>query len=206
MIGRLRGTVVEAGFSECLVDVNGVGYQVQIPLSTFEKLPQSGGEATLRIHTQVREDAITLYGFATAEEKALFELLITVNMIGGKVALAVLSAMPVENFCRAVTQSDLKILGRIPGIGKRTAERIVVELRDKLGHFLTGGKDDMPSDTPPAVNVAIEDALAAFEQLGFKRENTEPELRKLAMSLRPEECSTENLLRRALLIVNQKQK
>ncbi len=202
MIARLRGILLEATFSECVVEAGGVGYGVLIPMSTFEKLPLPGGEVILHIHTQVREDAITLYGFGSRDEKNLFELLITVNMIGGKVALGVLSSMPVTAFCGAVTSGDLKMLGRIPGVGKRTAERIVVELRDKLSHF--GAVAAAASGLPAAAEEAVADALTAFEQLGFKRDVTEPELRKLAEALPPEECSSENLLRKALLIVNQK--
>ena len=132
MIARLTGIVAESGFSGCVLDVHGVGYEVAIPVSTFEKLPQPGGEARLFIHTQVREDAIQLFGFATVEEKNLFRQLLNVSGIGGKLALSVLSAMPVQNFCAAVQSSDVKSLSRIPGIGKRTAERLVVELKDKV--------------------------------------------------------------------------
>ena len=102
MIARLTGIVAESGFSGCVLDVHGVGYEVAIPVSTFEKLPQPGGEARLFIHTQVREDAIQLFGFATVEEKNLFRQLLNVSGIGGKLALSVLSAMPVQNFCAAV--------------------------------------------------------------------------------------------------------
>ena len=133
MIAYLKGELLEADFNGCVVVAGGVGYLVQIPLSTFEKLPRPGETAELFIRTLVREDAIVLFGFVTREERALFDLLVSVNMVGGKLALAILGAMPVDTFCAAVRAGDIKMLSRIPGIGKRTAERLVVELRDKLG-------------------------------------------------------------------------
>ena len=135
MIARLRGILLESSYTACVIEAGGVGYEAAIPLSTFEKLPRTGEEASLFIHTQVREDAISLFGFATAEERALFRLLIGVSGIGGKLALNVLSAMPTAAFCQAVTSGDIKMLSRINGIGKRTAERLVVELKEKLSDF-----------------------------------------------------------------------
>ena len=132
MIARLRGELIESTFTDCVIEAGGVGYEVLIPVSTFEKLPRPGAEATLLIHTQVREDAITLYGFATAAERDLFRRLIGVSGVGGKLALNILSGMPVETFRAAVAGGDVKLLSRISGIGKRTAERMVLELHDKL--------------------------------------------------------------------------
>ena len=123
MIARLSGILAESSFTSCVVDCGGVGYEVQIPVSTFDKLPQPGNQVVLKIHTAVREDAITLYGFATEEERKLFRLLIEVSGIGGKLALNVLSSTAVTTFCAAVGASDVKALSRINGIGKRTAER-----------------------------------------------------------------------------------
>ena len=136
MIGMLTGLVAEKNFSSCIIDVHGVGYEVAIPLSTFDRLPLEGSEAKLYIHTAVREDAITLFGFATPEEKKLFQQLIQVSGVGGKLALNVLSAMPAASFCAAVSAEDVKALSRINGVGKRTAERLIVELRDKLVNIL----------------------------------------------------------------------
>ena len=132
MIGRLQGIVIESDYTSCLIDVHGVGYAVQIPLSTFEKLPRPGGETALWISTQVREDAITLFGFAEKDEKKLFENLLEVSGIGGKLALAILSGMPLGSLCNAIVNGDIKLLSKISGVGKRTAERLVVDLRDKL--------------------------------------------------------------------------
>ena len=202
MIARLTGIVAESGFSGCVLDVHGVGYEVAIPVSTFEKLPQPGGEARLFIHTQVREDAIQLFGFATVEEKNLFRQLLNVSGIGGelrpgKLALSVLSAMPVQNFCAAVQSSDVKSLSRIPGIGKRTAERLVVELKDKVTSTGAASVFASPGENAPAT--AVGDAALALEQLGFKRDAIDKVLKALASELPPAEQSTENLLRQAII-------
>lgn len=197
MIARLTGIVAESGFSGCVLDVHGVGYEVAIPVSTFEKLPQPGGEARLFIHTQVREDAIQLFGFATVEEKNLFRQLLNVSGIGGKLALSVLSAMPVQNFCAAVQSSDVKSLSRIPGIGKRTAERLVVELKDKVTSTGAASVFAFPGENAPAT--AVGDAALALEQLGFKRDAIDKVLKALASELPPAEQSTENLLRQAII-------
>ena len=138
MIARLTGELAESSCTACVIDAGGVGYDVSIPLSTFDKLPHPGERVRLYIHTQVREDAITLFGFATQEERELFRYLINVSGIGGKLALSVLSTMPVSAFCAAIATNDIKAISRINGIGKRTAERLVVELRDKLSAAGTG--------------------------------------------------------------------
>ena len=198
MIGRLSGKLLEKTFTECLLDVQGVGYEVQIPLSTFDKLPLEGEETTLFIHTAVREDAITLFGFATEEERKLFRLVQSVSGIGGKLALNILSAMPVDTFRNAVVSSDLKMLSRISGVGKRTAERMVVELKDKLDDgFGAPVAGAMPEQTD-----AMRNAAAALEQLGFKRDAIDKALRKLVSELDPAECTTENLLRRGIQLLN----
>ncbi|MCI5779362.1 MAG: Holliday junction branch migration protein RuvA [Lentisphaeria bacterium] len=195
MIGMLTGRIADRDFSSCLIDVNGVGYEVAIPLSTFDKLPP--GEATVRlyIHTAVREDAIALYGFATPEEKKLFQQLIQVSGVGGKLALNVLSAMPASSFCAAVSAGDAKALSRINGIGKRTAERLIVELRDKLA-----GID--PALAPPEADTAGADAAAALEQLGFRKDAVNKVVNALLAELPEAERTTENLIRAALLKLN----
>ena len=201
MIARLQGTLLESEYTRCIIDVHGVGYDVQIPLSTFDKLPRPGEEATLWISTQVREDAITLFGFAGKDEKKLFENLLDVSGIGGKLALAILSGMPLGSLCNAIVNGDIKLLSKISGVGKRTAERLVVELHDripKLGLSFAGStaasvvtQDDPRSD-------AISDALLALSQLGFKNDLAKEKVNEIAASLPPEECSSENLLRLAI--------
>ncbi len=198
MIARLRGRVWEKNFGRLVLDVQGVGYLLQIPLSTYEALPEPGGETDLLVYTQVREDAIVLFGFASAPEKELFELLLGVTGIGGKLALGILSALPVSGFCRAVTNRELTVLGKIPGIGKRTAERLVVELRDKLGP-LAACSAPQPGRTPDAAAPqAVADAAMALEQLGFKRDAAMDVLYALAAELPEKELNSGNLLRLAL--------
>ena len=195
MIGLLAGRLQEKDFSGCLLNVNGVGYEVAIPLSTFDKLPLENGDVTLYIHTAVREDAITLFGFATKEEKQLFQQLISVSGVGGKLALNVLSSMPASSFCAAVASGDVKALSRINGVGKRTAERLIVELRDKLS-----GID--PALAPPTANSAGSDAALALEQLGYRRDAVNKVVNALLAELPEAEQTTENLIRAALLKLN----
>lgn len=199
MIARLRGTLLESTYTACVIEAAGVGYEAGIPLSTFEKLPHPGEEVSLYIHTQVREDAITLYGFATQEERSLFRLLLNVSGIGGKLALNVLSAMPAANFCQAVTSGDIKMLSRINGIGRRTAERLVVELKEKLGDF--SGPVGITA-VPQEVAGAMNDAALALEQLGYKRDEVDRVLRKLSAELPDDGTGCENLLRKALQMLN----
>ena len=196
MIGYLSGTLLERDFSSCLVDVNGVGYELSIALSTFDKLPLEGGKVKLFVHTQVREDAITLFGFADKAERALFRKLIDVSGVGGKLALNVLSSMPVANFCSAVDAGDVKALSRINGIGKRTAERLVVELKGRLEN-----SDPAAAPVDPG-NSAASDACAALEQLGFKRDTVNKCINALLAELPENEHNTENLLRKALVRLN----
>lgn len=197
MIARLTGIVAESSFSGCVIDVNGVGYEVAIPVSTFEKLPQPGGETRLFIYTQVREDAIVLFGFYTVEEKNLFRQLLNVSGIGGKLALNVLSSMPVNNFCAAIQSSDAKILSRIPGIGKRTAERLIVELKGKVTADGAASVFVAPGEAAPAS--AVGDAALALEQLGFKRDAIDKVLKALAAELPAAEQTSEILLRQAII-------
>lgn len=201
MIARLHGELVESNFTSCVIDVGGVGYAVSIPMSTFDKLPHVGEKTTVLVHTIVREDAIILYGFASSEERELFKVLLNVSGIGGKLALNVLSSMPVANFCAAITNGDLKMLGRISGIGKRTAERLVVELKERLSSIggtvvADGGKVTTTQAS------ALNDAALALEQLGFKSDQVDKTLRQLVAELPEAECDCEHLLRRALLMLN----
>ena len=195
MIGMLTGKLIENEFSCCLLDVSGVGYEVLIPLSTFDRLPLGEDQVTLFIHTAVREDAITLFGFATREEKKLFQQLINVSGVGGKLALNVLSAMPAANFCAAVAAGDVKSLSRISGVGKRTAERLIVELKGKLENV-------DPAARPPEANSDAADAAAALEQLGYRKDAVNKIINALVAELPQNECTTENLIRAALMRLN----
>ena len=149
MIAQLTGKVVSLNLTEVVLDVNGVGYFVSIPMSTYDVLPKEGGTATLLTYLQVREDALQLFGFATKNEIEIFKLLITVNGIGAKTALAILSSMNISVFCNAIVNADMKALKHISGIGARSAERMVVELRDKIVKLFPDPSNISNGATPP---------------------------------------------------------
>ncbi len=168
MIARLTGRLVEKQATRLVVDVHGVGYDVQVPLSTFYHLPEPGADVTLRIHTHVREDALSLFGFATALELRLFERLIGISGIGPKLALAVLSGIDPADLVRAVQAGDVGRLTLIPGVGKKTAERIGLELKDRLSQQLATelGVDG----AAPAGGTALRaDLVSALLNLGYHR-------------------------------------
>ena len=167
MIALLRGTLVDKNPSRLIVDAGGVGYDVQVPLSTFYVLGEPGAPVTLRIHTHVREDVIALYGFATPLELSLFERLIAISGIGPKLALAVLSGIEPTDFIRAIRGQDVARLTAIPGIGKKTAERIGLELKDRLPATLVGGTDAGASLRPE--DQLRDDLLSALVNLGYQR-------------------------------------
>lgn len=174
MIAFVRGRLAWIGADAAIVDVSGVGYRVLVPDSTRRKLPPKGQVVELRTSFQVREDSMTLYGFVTEEEFELFELLLTVSMIGPKVALGVLSATTPADFRRAVAFDDITSLTRLPNIGKKTAQRMVLELKDKLGSLLVSDQD-VPGITPAAALGAAalgdkwSEALEALVGLGYAR-------------------------------------
>ena len=208
MIARLSGILVECEFTRCIVDVQGVGYELAIPLSTFDRMPQVGEPVVLLVLTQVREDAITLFGFATAEEKRLFELLLTVSGVGGKLALNVLSCMPVATFAAAVVAGDVKALSRISGVGERTAERLALELRDKVSNIALAEGTAMPgalrsgSSFSDGTMEAMRDAALALEQLGFKSEAVNKVLCELVSGMEEKDITSEKLLRQGILALN----
>ena len=164
MIARLTGTVVEARPDRVVLDVGGVGYDVAVPLSTYTALPPAGGRAALHVHTHVREDALSLFGFATESEKRLFERLLTVSGIGPRVALAILSGLPVSELVSAIARQDVRRLSSIPGIGKKLAERIGVELKEKMADFARGAGSGTTGGGPLA------DAVTALVNLGYREQ------------------------------------
>ncbi|MDD5697502.1 MAG: Holliday junction branch migration protein RuvA [Victivallaceae bacterium] len=202
MIARLTGRLIEVNFTRCIIDVHGVGYQVFIPMSTFDRLPRQGAEINLFICTQVREDAITLYGFATMPEKQLFEILIATTGVGPKLALSILSSLPVERFSAAIINADLNVIKRINGIGRKTAERLIVELKDKLAKVMlpAGAQRDLAVSDEKAL--AMEDAVTALEQLGFKNDTIRKALDKIVNTIPSEEATSENFIRKALQALN----
>jgi Holliday junction DNA helicase RuvA len=167
VIAHLRGRVLAKHPNRIIVDVNGVGYDVAVPLSTFYGLGEAGAEIALRIHTHVREDALLLYGFATVLEQDLFERLIGISGIGPKVALAVLSGIEPTELVRAVQRGDVARLTAIPGIGKKTAERMVLELKDRLPRPQLA--DEAAGDDAPEPPLLREDVLSALINLGYHR-------------------------------------
>jgi Holliday junction DNA helicase RuvA len=165
MIAHLRGTLLAKHPNQAIVETHGVGYDVAISVPTFTEMPAAGTEIALHIHTHVREDALSLYGFLRLAEKQLFEKLLTVSGIGPKLAITILSGMPADEMVGAIRGGDLARLTRIPGIGKKTAERMVLELRDKLP-AATGASDT--SISTPASPVE-EDVISALVNLGYQR-------------------------------------
>jgi len=172
MIGRLRGEIAIKQPPELLLDVNGVGYEILAPMSTFYELPPVGEETTLFTHLAIRDDAHVLYGFVSLSERALFRGLLKVNGVGAKMALAILSGMSAEEFSRCVQSNDTASLVRLPGIGKKTAERLIIEMRDRLQKLLdlpkTGTAAAMPAAFTQTAASPTNDAVDALIALGYK--------------------------------------
>ncbi|MEY2395587.1 MAG: holliday junction helicase RuvA [Acidobacteriaceae bacterium] len=171
MIAHLRGKLIARHPNQAIVETAGVGYDITISVPTFSELPPAGGEVSLHIHTHVREDQIALYGFLRFEEKQLFEKLITVSGIGPKLAITILSGMPAEDMVNAIRGNDIARLTKIPGIGRKTAERMVLELRDKLPPV---GTDQV--HVVPSLSAVQEDVLSALVNLGYQRAAAEKAL------------------------------
>ena len=196
MIASLRGVLVEKHPNQAVVETGGVGYDVTIPISTFAHLPDAGAEVRLRIHTHVREDALALYGFLTQDEKTMFEKLIGVSGIGPKLAVTILSGLAATELIQAIRRGEVERLVRIPGIGKKTAERMVLELRDKL----PAATGDTPQGPAAAALSAVEqDVLSALLTLGCGRPQAEAAVRKAKAAAASAEF--EPLFRRALELV-----
>ncbi len=177
MIAFLRGVLLEKHPNQVIVDVGGVGYDLTIPVSTFSALPEAGGEVRLRVHTHVREDAIALFGFHTPQEKVLFEKLISVSGIGPKLAVTVLSGLATSDLIAAIRAGDLPTLVRVPGIGKKTAERMVLELKEKLDF---GGPASVAGAvrSKPGYTVDEEDVISALMNIGANRPSAEAAVNK----------------------------
>jgi len=194
MIGSLRGKLTEKRPNQILLDVGGVGYQVQVPLSTFAVLGPLHTETTLLIHTHVREDQLALYGFATAREKHCFELLISASGVGPSLALKILSGTGIEEMVPAIRKGDVARLVLIPGVGKKTAERIVVELRDKLAAI------DVEQAAKPATRSQLEtDVASALVNLGYDSRTVD---RAIERARTTSAANFEDLLRASLQILS----
>ena len=196
MIAHLRGRVLRKAPQEVVVDVGGVGYRVAIPVSTFYRVGEEGDELSLRIHTHVREDTLALFGFISGAEQAVFERLIAVAGVGPRLALGILSGIEVGEFASALRSNDLARLTRIPGVGKKTAERLVLELKDKMPATLAGETEAAAPITPASPK---DDLLSALANLGYSRPEVE---RAVDRALAEGGAGRfEDLLRRALQLV-----
>ena len=176
MIGRIAGILVEKNFPQVIVSCNGVGYEIDVPMSTFYPLPRTGEEVTLLTHLVVREDAHLLYGFLTAQERSAFRQLLKISGVGPKVALSVLSGMSVDDLSAAVASEDAARLTKVPGIGKKTAERLVLELRDKLPKAL-------PAVTRSDATAASSDVVNALLGLGYNEREAQAAVKSLPPDL-----------------------
>jgi holliday junction DNA helicase RuvA len=196
MIALLRGTLIEKHPNQAIVETAGVGYDVSIPVSTFTKLPDVGTEVRLRVHTHVREDALALYGFFTQDEKALFEKLISVSGIGPTLAVKILSGLAAPDLILSIRRGEVEKLVKIPGVGKKTAERMVLELRDKLP---APAGEETAAPAAEALSPIDQDVLSALLNLGCARPQAEAAVRK-AKAAGPA-LEFEPLFRRALELV-----
>jgi Holliday junction DNA helicase RuvA len=201
MIASLNGKLTYKSPGHIHVEVNGVGYRVFIPLSTFYVLSDEGAEVQLHIYTAVREDAIHLFGFYTSEERQLFEMLLTVNGIGPKLALNLLSGIAPADFIGAVFSEDRAKLTRIPGVGKKMAERIILELRDKLVKIDAGTAEQAPRDTTAPADVVREEALSALVNLGYKKNRAKTVVDRV-FDEAPHTMNLEQALKKALRLIS----
>lgn len=194
MIGRLQGILLEKQPPSVLIDVQGVGYELEASMSTFYQLPECGGSIILHTHLVVREDAQLLYGFHSLAERQMFRNLIRISGVGPKLALTILSGMSADDFSRCIMEGDSKALTRLPGVGKKTAERLVIELKDRLE------KDDTVTlPGAPAVSIEkaanpVNDAVSALISLGYKAQQASQMVRELDVDGK----STEDIIRAAL--------
>ena len=198
MIAHLKGKLTHKSPVAIIIDVNGVGYQVFVPLSTFYALPELESEISLGIHTHMREEALKLFGFYTIDEKIIFEKLITINKVGPKLALTILSGMPPADILSTINSNDIVKLSTIPGIGRKTAERLILEMRDKLDGL---SLDFIATKDPGPEKGLFDDALSALVNLGYKKSQAELTLKKVYAES-AEDNSIENLIKDSLNLLS----
>jgi Holliday junction DNA helicase RuvA len=199
MIARISGILIQKTVTQCVVDVHGAGYRIVVPLTTFYELPETGQPVVLHVHTHVREDAINLYGFHTQNEREIFQLMISVSGIGPKLALNILSGIAAGELVRAITEEDLKRLTGIPGVGKKTAERMILELKDKAARLSWEAvtKGTVAVKTGDHVK---DDALSALVNLGYKGSSVKEVVERI-MREATSIPSLDQLLKQALRIL-----
>lgn len=202
MIGRIIGKLVEKHAPELLVDVNGVGYEIQAPMSTFYRLPELGQQVLLHTHFVVREDAQLLFGFYEKDERRLFRSLIKVNGVGPKLALTILSGIDAEAFVRCVHDNDSAALVKLPGVGKKTAERLIVEMRDRLADWepavAPAKLSVVTNNTGSGSNQVIQEAESALVALGYKPQDAAKAIAAAQRDSADMELTSETLIRSAL--------
>lgn len=194
MIGRLRGFLISKQPPVLLIDVQGVGYEVEAPMSTFYQLPDVGEETVLHTHLIVREDAHVLCGFASENERRMFRALIRINGVGAKLALAILSGMSADEFARCIHDGDTAGLTRLPGVGKKTAERLIVEMKDRLSDWQDNIVSLPAGETPAQIADGEREAVSALIALGYKPQ----EASKMVASVDTENLASEDIIRAAL--------
>jgi len=200
MIALISGKIVYKGISHVIVDVQGVGYRVFIPLTTFYELPEAGQIITLHVHTNVKQDAINLFGFYTVQERDLFQLMISVSGIGPKMSMNILSGISAQELLRAISGGNVEKLVNIPGVGKKMAERLILELKEKVIKKMIQEETPAADDQHKANEIIMEDALSALVNLGYKSNVAKDALDK-ALRSSDEEIGMDTLLKKTLKIL-----
>jgi Holliday junction DNA helicase RuvA len=200
MIALISGKIVYKGISHVIVDVQGVGYRIFIPLTTFYELPEAGQIITLHVHTSVKQDAINLFGFYTVQERDLFQLMISVSGIGPKMSMNILSGISAQELLRAISSGNVGKLVNIPGVGKKMAERLILELKEKVIKKMMMEKTPAADDQHQVSEIIIEDVLSALVNLGYKSNVAKDALDK-ALRSSDEEIGMDTLLKKTLKIL-----
>ena len=201
MIARIDGNLIEKTPAYIIVEAMGIGYEIIVPLTTFYELPEINQKVVLKIHTHIREDAMTLFGFLTQKEKDVFQLLITVTGIGPKLAINIISGTDFSDLVSSIAQGDLNRLIRIPGVGRKTAERIVFDLRDKKIICLSNEWEGDVSRDPENIRLIKEDALSALVNLGYKQQRINDVLEQVLPDTDAESISLDVILKKSLKIL-----
>jgi holliday junction DNA helicase RuvA len=201
MIARISGILISKSVQHLVVDTQGVGYRIVVPLTTFYELPETGQTVTLHIHTQVKEDAISLFGFSSLEEREIFQVIISVSGIGPKLAVNILSGISAPELISAIVQGDVKRLVAIPGIGKKMAERLVLELKDKVQKIVPAQSRPVPETGRQRIETLKEDALSALVNLGYKNGPAKEAIDRFMQDQPEERVTLDRILKGALKLL-----